>query len=494
MLRHLTRHWLSALALTLSLMLAACAAAPATTGDAGARVSATPGANLNPAQEGSASDGDFDQPEATEEPEAEEIAELPAIGAPDADESRSDDGSSASTGGGGAAGEVDPFAPFPTPAAQPIDPVVIPPDTQLQPLKAGEVNDNEDFAEFLQYQLDFKSFLGYPIHDLDVSERYMIRVVTENDRPVLGADVSIFAGQNPITSLHTPATGLVYFFPRAYEGTGSADDFTVIVERDQTEQEFEITRGENALYEVTLDVSPTQSPVALDVLFLIDSTGSMDDEIDELKNNILSISAQIAALPSQPDVRFGMVTYRDRGDSYVTKATEFTRNVQDFQQALNGINAAGGGDDPEALQEALAHALHSVDWRGGETVQLMFLVADAPPHLDYAQDYPYSQSLVEAAQMGIKIQPIASRLCEAGRSDCAGERRAYADQAEYIFRQIAQFTGGSFIFLTYDDTPQSSGEPGSDTHVDEQSYSVLDLDSLVVRLITDELAALNGGQ
>ena len=68
------------------------------------------------------------------------------------------------------------------------------------------------------------------------------------------------------------------------------------------------------------------------------------------------------------------------------------------------------------------------------------------------------------------------------------------DQAEYVFRQLAQYTGGHFIFLTYEETPQASGEPGTDHSVPEGSYTVEDLDALVVRLISDELAALLGQQ
>ena len=90
---------------------------------------------------------------------------------------------------------------------------------------------------------------------------------------------------------------------------------------------------------------------------------------------------------------------------------------------------------------------------------------------------------MSAAELGIKIFPIGSRL--------DGED-AYQKQAEYILRQIGQFTGGNFIFLTYEDTPQSSGDPGTEYSVSEDSYSVEDLDALVVRLIQEELLGWAG--
>jgi hypothetical protein len=114
-----------------------------------------------------------------------------------------------------------------------------------------------------------------------------------------------------------------------------------------------------------------------------------------------------------------------------------------------------------------------VQWRGEGTIRLIFLVADAPPHLDYDQDFDYAVDMDVAARSAIKIFPIASSGLD--------------DQGEYVFRQLAQYTQGRFIFLTYD-SPANGGKPGDITthHVD--SYSVNNLDDLLVKLITEELA------
>jgi len=359
----------------------------------------------------------------------------------------------------------------------------LPPDTLFQsPLQAGRRDDNANFSEYLQYRLDFRNFLGLPVHDVDISERHMIRVTTAGGRPVLGAQVFIYDGQTLVTALRTPATGVVYFFPLAYPAVSGAQSYTVTVTKGPASAGFTLTRGNrDAVWPVTLDTAPAQPPVQLDVLFLLDATGSMSDEIDQLKDNILSISAQIRALPSRPDVRFALVSYRDRGDEYVTRTTDFTADIQQFQRALMNVQAGGGGDDPESLNEALHQAVQGVSWRVDNTVSLIFLVADAPPHLDYPQDFDYAVEMERAAQLGIKIIPIASRLD-------GGDY--YQKQAEYIFRQLAQFTGASFIFLTYADTPQASGTPGTEYNVPEGSYTVEDLDTLVVRLVEEELSAL----
>jgi len=363
---------------------------------------------------------------------------------------------------------------------------MVPPDSQFAPLQAGEIDDNEDFSEYLQYRLDFEHFLGYPISPVDITERHIIQVTNQDGLPVLGAVVYIYAGQDFVVGLRTTATGRAYFFPRAYSNTAGVDRFDVSVEKGRASQGFTITRqNPDAVWPVTLDASSSTQQVKLDVLFLLDATGSMGDEIDQLKENVLSISAQIEALPSSPDVRFGLVHYRDRGDAYVVRSTDFTGNINSFQRELRDVRAEGGGDSPESMNEALHVAVEEMNWRVDDTVSLAFLVADAPPHLDYTQDYDYGVEMMSAAELGIKIFPIGSRL--------DGEDY-YQKQAEYILRQIAQFTGGNFIFLTYEDTPQSSGEPGTEYSVPEESYSVEDLDALVVRLVQEELAALTGGQ
>lgn len=363
---------------------------------------------------------------------------------------------------------------------------IVPPDRQFfGPLQAGEIDDNAEFAAYLQYRFDYHQYLNYPVEELDVTERHIIRVTNREGLPVLGAQVTIANGQRTVTTLLTTASGKVYFFPRAYP-YADAPSYNVTVRKGQASQSFTLTREQrDALWEVTLDVPRTRPPIKLDVLFLVDSTGSMSDEIEQLKDNMLSISAQIEALPEDPDVRFGLVYYRDRGDVYVVRTVDFTDNVQQFQRELMAVSAGGGDDTPESLNEALHYAVSGMRWRIDDTVSLIFLVADAPPHLDYAQDYSYAEELLRAVQMGIKIFPIGSRL--------DGED-FYQDQAEYIFRQMAQFTGGHFIFLTYADTPQSSGEPGTEYSVPEGRYTVEDLDALVVKLVREELAALTGQQ
>lgn len=346
---------------------------------------------------------------------------------------------------------------------------------QQQPnLRAGSVDDNEEWDDYLHYRIQAKDW-NLPVHDLDVTERHIIEVTNGQGLPVLGAEVEIFDTQGRrVAQLTTYADGRVLFFPNICSSPDS-QGYDVSVSKGSETAEMRMDRQDRE-HQVTLDARSATHPVRLDVHFLIDATGSMSDEINQLKNNMIQISEQISELGSQPDVRFAMTVYRDRGDDFVSRTYDFTPNVNDFTDALQEIQANGGGDYPESLNEGLHDALHKPEWRLDETISLVFLIADAPPHLDYDQDYDYAAEVLDAAEAGIKIYPLASSGLD--------------DQGEYIFRQLAQITNAKFLFLTYG----AGGGPGYDTdhHVDD--YSVLSLDQMVVRIIEEELAFANAGQ
>lgn len=345
---------------------------------------------------------------------------------------------------------------------------------QAPSLRAGSVDDNAEWDDYLLYRLQFKEW-GIPVHDLDVSERHDIRVENSQGDPVLGAVVQIGDPNGETTTqMNTHSDGRVLFFPNALEWP-AVDSFEVTVSKDGAEASQTLSRQERE-HVIVLETSSSSSPIHLDVHFLIDATGSMSDEIQRLKDNMVRVAERVSDLPAQPEVRFGMTVYRDRGDLFVSRTLEFTGDTADFTAELAAIQADGGGDYPESLNEGFHNAIHLPEWRGEDTISVVFLIADAPPHLDYAQDYDYAEDIWEAVEQGIKIYPIASSGLD--------------DQGEYIFRQLAQISGGKFLFLTYG----ADGAPGDATshHVDD--YSVLALDDLVVRVISDEISALNASQ
>jgi hypothetical protein len=213
--------------------------------------------------------------------------------------------------------------------------------------------------------------------------------------------------------------------------------------------------------------------VPLDLLFILDTTGSMGEEIQRLKTTIELINLNLTSLSTRPQVRFGMVLYKDRGDEYVTEVVPFTEDLQRFQATLERVEASGGGDTPEDLQAALQDAMRMSWTRTG--VRLGFIVTDAPPHLDYGQAYSYARAVRDAKERGIKLFSVGT-----GGLDLLGE---------VVLRQIAQYTSAKYIFLTYGETGESAGgAPGSVSHHTGANYQTDKLEAIIIRFAKEELA------
>ncbi|MCL4836283.1 MAG: VWA domain-containing protein [Caldilineaceae bacterium] len=357
-------------------------------------------------------------------------------------------------------------------------PTPVPYDNQrpAEPVTAGVVDDNEQWNDYLDYRARHDYL---QVNERDISERITIQVWDERNEPVHDATVEIYGDQQQVIFTgRTDAGGRLFFHPRALNDRQRVQTYFVTASKGYVAQRQQFSRQESR-WTITLIDPPSAERTQLDLLFLVDATGSMSDEIEKLTNSIAEIADQIDGLPEQPSVRYSLVSYRDRGDAYVVKAEEFTSHLNLFQKQLSRLRADGGGDYPEALNEALHTALHNSDWTGEDAVRLVILVADAPPHLDYQERFAYDTDMIEAVRMGVKIFPVgASGLDE---------------QGEYIFRQMAQFTGGKFVFLTYEDGADASSGPGTETTHDVDNYSVDTLDRLVVRLVREELAKLPQG-
>lgn len=377
----------------------------------------------------------------------------------------------------GAAPTALPESSGPLPGAQRQPTPAIVASQQQQPaLRAGEIDDNQDFAAYLGYLAGAQ---GIRARQLDVSERYLITVMNEDQQPVLDARVRLYDQQALLFEGRTYAGGKTIFFPRGLNLSANTNTLRVEITKGNSNAGSELKLGRDYDPIFVLRGAPAlPATPRLDVLFLLDATGSMDDEISRIQLTIASIAERIDSIQPRPELRFGLVSYRDRGDEYVTRAFDFTGDLATFREQLLQVHAAGGGDEPESLNEALHMAVQQVGW-ADDAVRLTFLVADAPPHLDYQQDYDYIAEAGAAVARGVKIYTIAASNT--------------GHEAEYILRQIAQQTLAHFIFLTYQ-PGQNAGAPGDSTvhQVDPNAFTVERLDDLVVQVVQRELALAQG--
>lgn len=150
----------------------------------------------------------------------------------------------------------------------------------------------------------------------------------------------------------------------------------------------------------------TNRPV-VDVVFVLDTTGSMSGLIQTAKEKIWSIATTMASAQPAPEIRIGLVAYRDRGDAYVTKTVDLSSDLDSVYAALMDFQADGGGDMPESVNAALERAVNDMSWSdSSQAYQVIFLVGDAPPHTDYQDEAQYPEILAAAHERGIIVNAI----------------------------------------------------------------------------------------
>jgi hypothetical protein len=196
----------------------------------------------------------------------------------------------------------------------------------------------------------------------------------------------------------------------------------------------------------------------------------MGDELRYLKEEISDVISKISNGNPNYTINLALLFYRDLEDEYVTRYFDFTVNIAQQQQNLSRQSANGGGDFPEAVDRALSEAVGK-NWSSGYSTRLIFHVCDAPPHDNQENKTLYFNSIKTAAQKGIRIIPVASSGIDFA--------------TEYLLRQEALMTGGTYIFLTDD-----SGIGGSHLPPTVGEYTVEYLNACIVRVVSEYLTGI----
>ena len=340
-----------------------------------------------------------------------------------------------------------------------------------EPIQAGQItakawNDNEHYEQFLKLFADktdndpegkFHYYNTYTWH-YDVSKRVKV-TVTEGDKAVVGAEVTCFDADQNKCIVKTDVSGVAYIFPQTDAGSvtvksgeGTASDTFTAEKR-----------------EITFDLAESRAQAnVIKLMFVIDATGSMGDEMRYIEAELADVVHRVASQAEQVRIDLAILFYRDDGDqekfayhNFKTVTEEAGLNAQ--VTVLSRQRAEGGGDLPEAVDEALVLAAGK-DWGEENSTKLMFLVLDAPPHNTDEDRVNIKNAVTAAAAKGIRICPV---LCSGADDLC-----------EYVTRMSALVTGGTSVFVTDD-----SGIGGAHLDPDLPEATVERLNDLMVRLI-----------
>ncbi|HWZ92534.1 MAG TPA: vWA domain-containing protein [Polyangiaceae bacterium] len=340
-------------------------------------------------------------------------------------------------------------------------------------VSAGEWDDNANYREFMRWTA---SVPAPSAHRMDVRDRRFIVVRDSAGLGVPSCRVIVADESDRQTELWTTATGRAILFPHA-EGLAGR---TLSASTDcagGARKPFLLSGPDGVVDLRTPQRRALPPEQSIDVAFILDSTGSMAEEIAAVKSTIQKVARGLSG--SNVRIRMGLVEYKDRSDLFVTRVFPMSRDLELFSRQVAGVQAGGGGDMPESVNEALHVGIHDLAWDQGALAKLAFLVGDAPPHLDYPQDYDYALEAKEAAHRGIQIYTVA-----ASGMDTLGQ---------VVWRQVAQYTGATNLFVLRGGAgPQSvgAGDPKSSCGGTQTSYTSGNLDVLVLAKINGVLRSL----
>lgn len=328
-------------------------------------------------------------------------------------------------------------------------------------LTAGEINDIEDWSEWLKIKKNKDYLVTQENWNFYLENKIKVHITDKNGKPLNNIDVAIFLENedesNAIMKTRTDVFGNAYLF-RTSECDKEKENHVVQVYYKNSIQGKTI----NSTYsEVCFTLDAENISNNIDVMFTIDATGSMGDEINYLKSELRNIIGRIDKSIEQK--RVGLTFYRDHGDEYVVKEFDFNSNIDLVKNYLDQQHAGGGGDYEEAIEEALKVSL-AQSWDINSKSRLLFLMLDAPPHFT-EQNVDMIKNQIKIAQKnGIKIIPVVAS--DANKT------------LEFLMRFFSISTNGTYVFLTDD-----SGVGNKHLKPSTDDFEVEKLNDLIVRLI-----------
>ncbi len=330
-------------------------------------------------------------------------------------------------------------------------------------LTAGEINDFSKWEYWKDIAVpaldEYKnSWKFFP------DRRVSVQLVNKNRKPVIGERIKLLNNKKEVIwEAVSDNLGNAELWISPMTGDGDFSGKYSLTDGSGQTVSTNIREFKNGQNLIMLD-KPCLIRRNLDIAFVVDATGSMGDEISYLQSELLDVLKKVEGNLKNTSVRYGSVFYRDKGDEYVTRKFDFSENAEDLISFIKKQKAAGGGDTPEAVVEALQVSVDELKWSSGNSAKIMFLILDAPPHRSDENITILYEKIKAAAQKGITIIPLAASDTD--------------KQTEYLMRTFALMTNGTYTFLTND-----SGIGNHHIKPTIDSYEVEKLNALLLRLI-----------
>lgn len=329
-------------------------------------------------------------------------------------------------------------------------------------ITAGEWNDlaNWDFWSNLLNGQSYSDKSAY--WSFYTNNRVSVQV-KQNSNPAVNVTVAIKKNQDVIWETKTDNFGIAELWIGLFDKETNIDvaDYSLFINNQQVDTPVKCF--EDGIISIELNsIQNTSNKVELS--FIVDATGSMGDELEFLKDDLKSVIQRVKNENSTLDIFTSTVFYRDEGDAYVVKHSNFTNDISSTLNFINQQSADGGGDFPEAVDTALNAAVNDLQWSDNSKTRIAFLLLDAPPHYTNQIISTLQNLIKKASQKGIKLIPVTASGID--------------KETEFLMRFFSVSTNGTYVFIT-----NHSGIGNDHLEASVGAYDVETLNDLLVRLI-----------
>lgn len=337
-------------------------------------------------------------------------------------------------------------------------------DTSAGQITAGEWNDLDTWSFWLEL-INKESYSQTETYwSFYTQNRLAFEVVDELSNPVNGALVTLYKNGEYITETKTDNFGKANIFidiNQSNENVIAYSSYTFSINSESTS--YPVKRFLEGINDIQIQNTNTVEN-KIELSFIVDATGSMGDELEFLKNDLQDVISTVQTENQNTQILTSSVFYRDYGDDYVVKHSDFTSNINTTLDFIEEQFAGGGGDFPEAVDVAISKSINDLQWSSNAKTKIAFLLLDAPPHHENQIIDNIHQTIEMAAKKGIKIIPITASGIDT--------------QTEFLMRYFAISTNGTYVFITND-----SGIGNDHLEPTVGEYQVELLNELMIRLI-----------
>lgn len=341
-----------------------------------------------------------------------------------------------------------------------------PPAPRAGLLTAGEWSDLHNWnGHWLDLLTDGETDVHQKTYGFFPRQRYTILITNEQDVPLADVPVMLKSAGETIWEARTDNTGKAELWAGMFDEKIATDlhVFALVQGNLRNLGIPKVAKEGPNRHRIAAECAP---PKNVDIVWAVDATGSMGDEIEYLKTELLDVIGRAKASNRDLSFRMGTTFYRDEGDEYIAKNSGLSADISKTVEFIRQQHAGGGGDMPEAVHSALEEAIFNQKWSENAIARICFLVLDASPHQSPEVNASLQRSIREAARRGIRLVPVTA----------SGIQK----DTEFLMKFFGLATNGTYVFLT-----DHSGIGGKHLEPTTDEYKVETLNDLLVRLITE---------